>query len=335
MLATSLHRAKNREIVSRITRHTHTCEDGTELIRVHFGCQGAPRGLLLIPPLIGGSYLQFGRIFDFTVRNGWEVVSFNYRGHPKSGGRFDVDSAFRDTEEIAMSLRATRGLPLIGVGLCFGAAPLHFAAARNPSLFDALVFINGIRDLWDSSSPLEAARIFWSARKNLQKPRTTGLLTVVLDELFPDIDKDLDHFGVLPYQRVDGIRTARQYFFHRRTRQLQPISTPALVCYGSEDRLLQLDNEERRKVYLGTFAQRFANLTTVRMPSGHYMDGIEERVGSEMLHFLEAVLPEQWAWGARMPVPSAQAGEGSHITSTVATNDDDGYHRLAREIMAI
>lgn len=271
-----------------IERADFRTRDGSTIPVAHFHTKGEEKGILLIPPLIGGSFLLFGRQFSYLVRQGYRVVSFNYQGHQKSGGTFTLSSSFDDTLDIAAALRREQPhLPLIGVGTCSGSMPLFHILNNDPDLLDRLVFVNAIYHLQQTATPLQALRMYLD-HEGYHWPASLGAAaSIVLDEIFPAIDKGPDHFGIMPYERVDIPCVAREYLFHRKPNTRFVSDKPALCLYGLGDEMLHLDEPEREKTYQDAFLRRFPNAQFTSFEADHFMTGIKDSVAQEIHSFLE------------------------------------------------
>lgn len=270
-----------------VDREQFVTPDGTILTVAHFHAHSSERAICLIPPLIGGSFILYGRQFSTLMKQGVRVVSFNYRGHEQSGGRFTLASSFDDTRAIARMLRRERpDIPLVGVGMCSGSMPLFDILGREPELFDRLVFINAIHRLQQTATPLEAAVIYVRER-GLHPPSSIRDLThVVLRRIFPDVDQSPDRFGILPFERVDLGRISSEYVFARRPGTRFVCRKPALCIYGFGDRLLDLDRPTAEAGYVRTFRRRFPNIRFESVQADHFMSGIREEVARSILRFV-------------------------------------------------
>lgn len=270
-----------------VEREQFVTPDGTILTVAHFHARSDEHAICLIPPLIGGSFILYGRQFSTLMKHGIRVVSFNYRGHEQSGGRFTLASSFDDTHAIARALRRERpDIPLVGVGMCSGSMPLFDILGREPELFDRLVFINAIHRLQQTATPLEAAMIYVRER-GLRPPSSVRDLThVVLKRIFPDIDQTPDRFGILPFERVDLRRISGEYVLARRPGTRFVCRKPALCVYGFGDRLLDLDRPTAEAGYVRSFRRRFPNIRFESVRADHFMSGIREEVALSILRFV-------------------------------------------------
>jgi len=271
-----------------IEREHFVTNDGTKIVVAHFHTPAAEKGILLIPPLIGGSFILFGRQFSYLVKQGYRVVSFNYRGHDKSEGKFSLKSSFDDTRELARRLKTRHPhLPLIGIGTCSGSMPLFHILNSEPDLLDRLVFVNAIYHLQQTATPAGALKIYWQER-GVSWPESSGdLAYVILDHLFPEIDKGPDHFGIMTFERVAMGRIAREYILHNRPKISFCSSKPALCLYGRGDELLELDKLENETDYRAQFEKRFPNVTFDSFQADHFMSGIKEDVAKTIHRFIE------------------------------------------------
>jgi hypothetical protein len=223
------------------------------------------------------------------MKQGVRVVSFNYRGHARSGGRFSLVRSFDDTRFIARAVREeSPDTPLVGVGMCSGSMPLFDILNHEEELFDRLVFINAIHDLQQTATPLEAASIYIRER-GLRPPRSIRDMThVVLRRIFPEVDQDEDRFGILPYDRVDLRRISGEYILARRPGTGFTSETPALCIYGFGDELLRLDDPANEARYVRSFRMRFPNVRFESVPADHFMKGIQEDVARSIHRFIAA-----------------------------------------------
>ena len=77
--------------------------------------------------------------FRNMIRHGCILLSFQYRGHPRCTGVFDLDATVADTRYAMLwswDFAAERGLPLHALTQCYGTVPLlaQFAAAAATCL---------------------------------------------------------------------------------------------------------------------------------------------------------------------------------------------------------
>ncbi|MBO6574363.1 MAG: alpha/beta fold hydrolase [Rhodothermales bacterium] len=270
-----------------LERRPHRTHDGCHLETAHFHARGDERGIILVPPLIGGSYVMFGRQFGLLVRCGFRVVSFNYRGHPPSRGLFDLRRAYSDTLDVLRTLRnAHPGKPLHVIGMCSGSLPLFHALDHAPELVDRVVFVNAIHHIQQTATPLEAARLYVRAR-GVRPPAGMGdAVSAVLDAIFPEIEKDATRFGLLPYENVRTWSVARDYLGVLAPR-VRDMHKPALCCYGRGDAMLGLAEEPTLSSYKAAFRASFPGIVFAGFDADHFMDGHREAVSEQILAFLD------------------------------------------------
>jgi len=285
MQTTDTRRSRKRAV----ERETFITEDGTNLTVAHFHVPGPEKGILLIPPLIGGSFLLFGRQFSFLVKQGYRVVSFNYRGHDKSGGLFTLSTSFSDTHEIARRLRDDNpDLPVVGVGTCSGSMPLFHILKKEPDLLNALILVNAIYHLQQTSTPINAVRLYLEDR-GLRRPESIGdFVSVVLDRIFPEIEKGPDRFGIMSYDRLALWRLAWEYFFFRSPNRRFVCLKPTLCLYGLGDEMLNLGNAQMEAAYRKQLSVRFPAAEFKSFRADHFMTGIKEDIARTMQEFMDS-----------------------------------------------
>ncbi len=220
---------------------------------------GPRRGTILVAPLIGGGGLQQYGYYKDINRHGFELVSFDYRGHGKSGGRFTIRGSIEDTFQVATAVREQLGdEPLLGMGNCYGSIPLLLAEGRRPGLFGSVALFNPVPDLFYTASPRDVLRNYWrpDGRLRLRNPLDLrGMTMATAERLFPSVDKSRNHFGILRYERTRELTCALEYLFHRPMRRLHLPELPALVIYGRSDHTLGLSKPETERDYRQTFTR--------------------------------------------------------------------------------
>lgn len=280
-----------------IERKPFVTHDGTRITVAHFHPRGEEKGILLIPPLIGGSFILFGRQFGYLVRQGYRVVSFNYRGHDLSEGRFSLLETFRDVLDISRHLRNEYpDSPIVAVGICSGSMPIFHILDKEPELLTGIVFVNAIHHLQQTATPVEAIRMY-VRRCGLHFPSSLGAAaSEVFAEIFPGIDKGPDHFGILHYERVAMSRISWEYLVPRHPNTRFRSDIPTLCVYGRADEMLKLDDVRREEDYRDAFEERFSNIEFETFESDHFMTGIKEDVARSMHGFLRDL--------AKIPLPT-------------------------------
>ena len=91
------------------------------------------KGILFIPPLIGGSYLeQYQCYFYHLSGSGYILASFNYRGHKNSPGKFSLTSAMKDSFSIVHAIKNRfPDKKLYGIGTCAGSLSLFYCLSQT------------------------------------------------------------------------------------------------------------------------------------------------------------------------------------------------------------
>lgn len=231
-----------------------------------------PKRLVFIPPLIGAGASQPLIIFRNLTRRGAVLLSFEYRGHSRSSGTFELDRTITDVRHAldwAANYARQRGLPLHGFATCFGVIALaaqYAAGGRRRRLWSfntisglfrldhilrfedfAAVFSRRLGVELDTAGLLEGIageRFDWSG------DAFRGALEEYLSTLFPELDVGRDHFEELHYGRVNIPRTLQQL---ARARYLDGLAIPRdLRCtmfFGRNDDVLSLHTREGREAY--------------------------------------------------------------------------------------
>ncbi len=204
----------------------------------------SPRGLVFLPPLIGGNLSQQIGMFRWLTRNSYDLISFNYSGHGNSSDKFSLRSTLRDTSHMlqyAHSLSKKEQLPLFGIASCYSAIPLLYAAYCLKEPFGGVVLINAVLKL----SPGAVVRSFGAHYRRIF-PTRIGIkktLTAIghyVDFLFPGIRKGKERFGLLERKRVKLLNTLADFFILDPLKRVCLQDTPALCLYASQDRILDI-----------------------------------------------------------------------------------------------
>jgi len=231
-----------------------------------------PKRLVLIPPLIGAGAAQPLIIFRNLTRRGSILLSFEYRGHPRSTGTFSLDGTIVDTRYAlawASNYARRHGLPLHGFATCYGLVTLaaQFAGPGPACRLWSLCTVSGLFRLdqilrfedfapvfarhlgVDLSVPALLDRIARQAF-DFNGDAFRNALREHLARLFPELRVERDLFEELRYERVDIPRTLlelsrAQYLHGVRV----PPEVPCSVFFGRNDDLLSLDTPQGREDY--------------------------------------------------------------------------------------
>lgn len=212
-----------------------------------------PRGLLFIPPLIGGGFSQQAGVFRRLVRQGYDLVSFNYSGHGNSSGDFSPGAALRDTRvmlRLTSRIGKRESLPIVGIGSCYSTIPLVHAADYLGEPLQQVVLINPITKL----CPVTTGRSFFSYYRNVCRAhgklgKISDALENYLEFLFPGIFKDREYFGGLARKRTRLIKTVMEFLLSNPLGTARISKTPVLCLYAREDRILDMLVSGKRTEY--------------------------------------------------------------------------------------
>jgi len=196
----------------------------------------SPKGLIFVPPLIGGKLAQQVISFRWLIRKKYDLISFNFSGHGDSSDKFSLKSSNQDT--LYMLLHVCRmsqkeSLPLYGIASCYSAIPILYAAHSLKEPFKRLVLINAISKLCLKSvinSFFSYYRKKFSPHKSLKK--TIEAVSYYMDFLFPGIEKNENYFGVLERRRTSLFRIVSELFTWNPLHGVCLDKTPVLCLYA-------------------------------------------------------------------------------------------------------
>ncbi len=209
------------------------------------------RGLILAPPLIGGTFAQQLNLLRWLAKMNLAIISFNYSGHGKSTDKFSLKTSIDNTmvmaSEASKMCRQT-GLPLFGIGGCYSAIPLLFAAHKLSEPFSRVVLINPLVDL----KPFAVMKSFLAYYQGLNLKR--GLKKNIIDAmkkyaefLFPDIAKDKNSFGALKYERTHFWDVLLELLFFTPLKKTILNKTQALCLYAKKDPVLNIHSKDGKQ----------------------------------------------------------------------------------------
>jgi hypothetical protein len=241
------------------------------------------QGLVVVPPLVGGTALQAIDLFRTLRSHGMDIASFDYSGHASSGGHFSLGQSILDTGA-ALRFFASEcrrdGQALFGAGMSYGTIPLLTSAASTGWPLQGIVVMNGLLDVrgvlsWrrfarthlvQAAAGGSARKIFWRA------------LAAYLQELLPSVPKDLHTFGALNYTRVRVLRTIAEFLFGQPLRRIRiPEATPVLAYCGHSDGLLRFELPSFYRSYEARLRGICASLEIRRAALDHFGRGPDRR----------------------------------------------------------
>ncbi|OEU53557.1 MAG: hypothetical protein BA861_02675 [Desulfobacterales bacterium S3730MH5] len=203
-----------------------------------------PRGVIFVPPLIGGDLSQQVSSFRCLIRRQYDLVSFNYSGHGSSSDRFSLGASIRDTLHMlcyAQRISDQEQLPLLGIASCYSAIPLLYATNYLAEPLERLVLINAITE-WSpkavTRSFLTYYRRMFLTQKSLQ--RVIAAAGHYVDFLFPGIVKGRDYFGALERRRTRLFKTVSEFFTQKPLEAVRLKKTPVLCLYACKDIVLEI-----------------------------------------------------------------------------------------------
>jgi len=209
------------------------------------------RGLILVPPLIGGSFAQQLNLFRWLAGMNLDIISFNYSGHGKSTDKFSLKTSMDNTlimTSEAEKMCRQKGMPLYGVAGCYSAIPLLFAAQMLSEPFSRIVLTNPLTDL----KPFAVIKSFiaYYQKLNLRQTMKTNITEAIkkyTEFLFPDIAKDKESFGVLKRERTHLWDVFFEFFWFAPLKDTILVKTPVLCLYAGKDRILNIYSEQNKQ----------------------------------------------------------------------------------------
>lgn len=212
--------------------------ESLEWVRVR---DSSSRGLLFVSPLIGGSLSQQMRGFRALIREGYDLISFNYSGHGRSSDRFSLGAIVRDTSHMLAHtclLGRQEHLPLFGIASCYSAIPILSAVHHFEEPLKGLVLINAIPNL----SPRAGMKSFLTYYRSKPSNRTGTVRLVAIDylESLSGIEKSKLYSGALERGRTRPFKTISEFFTLNPLDGVRLKRTPVLCLYACRDRVLQI-----------------------------------------------------------------------------------------------
>jgi hypothetical protein len=231
-----------------------------------------PQRVVFLAPLVGAGAAQPLIIFRQFARRGCILLSFEYRGHTRSTGTFELDGTISDVHHALVwtwNYAHERGLPVHGFATCYGMIPL-LAQFKKDGCGCLLKSVSAVSGLFRLDQIIRSDDFALILSRELGQEMSTATLLAGLAQgtidcngdafrqalrayltgLFPELQVGRDCFEELPYQRVNIPQTLRQF---SQARYLDGVAVPAEVpCsffLGRNDDSLSLHTVEERESY--------------------------------------------------------------------------------------
>lgn len=282
----------------------------------------SPKRLVFISPLVGASASQALILFRNLTRRGSILMSFEYRGHPRSSGTFELDKTIVDTRyalDWACEYAREHRLPLHALATCFGTVPLvaQFADGARSYPLRSFGAISGLLGL-DRILRFEDFVPILSRHLGKRLDKTTLLdgiarqafdldgdafrnaLQEYLKGLFPELRVGRDYFEELHHDRADIPQTLLQLAQARYFDELAfPPEIPCRFFLGRNDDLLGLHTEEGRRAYRDRVLSLIPHAEVREMEFDHYGRGpdhelVLERLGDLFEECEQRTVPLDW-----------------------------------------
>ena len=241
----------------------------------------APKGLVFIPPLIGGGPAQQLGAFRWLLKDNLDLFSFNYTGHGGSSGKFSLSAPARDTHRM-LSLAAKRagnsGRPLYGIAACYATIPMLYGALTSGEPFKKIVLINPLTALYQGTF-LRSLYAYCKTGFDLQKPLLSLKKSIdsYLETLFPDIARGLAGFGTLSRKRARILKILFEWLSANSHLNFSLQQTPALCVYGRRDPILNLGGGNLRRTSLDCITKVCSPVTFRAINSDHFLSDSKSR----------------------------------------------------------
>lgn len=240
-----------------------------------------PKGLVFIPPLIGGGPAQQLAAFRWLCKNDLDLFSFNYSGHGASGGRFSLASSEQDTR-IMLSVAAQRaqraGLPFFGIAACYATIPLLLGALKSVEPFKKVVFINPLTAFFQGTflqALYRCCRRGFSLKQPAQSLRKS--IDSYLELLFPNIARGVTGFGTLSRKRTRVLKVLFEWLSSNVELNFSLPQTPALCIYSSRDPILDIGGGLLRNASMDCIRRVCSPVTFQAINSDHFLSDPQSR----------------------------------------------------------
>jgi hypothetical protein len=257
-----------------------------------------PKRLVLMPPLIGGSASTDLIVFRILARRGAIVLSYEYRGHPRSTGRFDLDGTVVDTRYAirwAEDYARRRGLPLHAVTSCYGVVSLcaqFKPGLRRPPFWsfntvsglfrmDQIIQFSDFAPIFFRHVGVELDRALHSPEGSNQVAWNGDPFRAAMHEflggLFPKLRVGHDHFEELQYDRADMRKMLLQLLHATYLDSICiPPELPCNVVYGRDDDVMGLHTPAGREEYRKRVLALIPHAEFHEMDVDHFARGSEQ-----------------------------------------------------------
>ncbi|MHB1033310.1 MAG: alpha/beta hydrolase family protein [Pirellulales bacterium] len=281
-----------------------------------------PQRVVFISPLVGAGAAQPLLIFRNLTRRGSILLSFEYRGHGRSTGRFELDATLSDVHHAliwAWNYANGRGLSLHGFATCYGTVSLLAQFKENGCgcLLKSLSTVSGLFRMdqilrFDDFAPIASRHL---GQKLALAELVDGLaqqkfdwsgnalryaLFEYLTGLFPQLRVGHDYFEELRYERVSIPETLLQL---SRARYLDGVTVPPEIpCHvfaGRNDDTLSLRTPEGREAYRKQVLSLIPHAVLHEHEFDHFGRGVEHDAVIEQL----ADIFEEYDTSSAVPRP--------------------------------
>jgi len=273
-----------------------------------------PKRIILIPPLVGARGVLEIRTFRYLLREGCNLMSFDYAGHYSGlNKKFTLESTFKDTEVAlthALEYAHETNLPLHVIGACFGLIPLLFSLNKLgwPRQVRSMFSVNGLLGINDLlnfdgyklylakkglifDTKLEFINYMVSNKETFfrDKEKIIDAMTEYLLELFPELKNIIssDRFGALEYSRAEFHKTFYEFMITELPRIIIPEDFPCLFFLGTDDTTFNFQTSNKKVSYLKKIKEMASHAKILNIRIDHFGRGKDHYViGKEGIKFI-------------------------------------------------
>jgi hypothetical protein len=256
-----------------------------------------PQRVILMVPLVGAALGQWLVTFRSFAKFGSIMVNFEYRGHPNSTGRFELDKTIDDARHAmlwAADFADQLKLPLHAFAVCYGVFPVLAQFGPNGLGPGLLKSINTVSGLFRTDQILRFENFVPVFARHLGRPLSLeellagiaenrfdwdgdtfrGALHEYLSGLFPELRIGRDYFEDLHYPCTNIQKTLNQLAHAHYLDNISiPPDIPCNIYYGRMDNLLDLHLEEGRRAYRERVLSLIPHANVVEGEYDHYGQG--------------------------------------------------------------
>ena len=214
-------------------------------ISINYKLEGEGETIVLVHGL--SDSLKYWHILTNELKRNYKVLSFDLRGHGKSGddGRETTIDLYQ--EDLYCLLKALKIENAVFVGLSLGGNIILDLAINHPEMVNGLIVMSSF-----SEHTEKLKQIFDEFEKGIDKGFVEFYDTILPYTLTEDmLEKHKETLEIIKYEaaktaNIDGIKKGiRAGYGLDITDKLNTINAPAIIIAGEEDNLTDLDVQKK------------------------------------------------------------------------------------------